>query len=90
MNEQQPFVRHMFLLLHALVLQIVSDLRLWPWVCPLELGSKKVIWVVTIIPREARAEGPSVARLLNLSGRTCIARRLSRANSSEKYLYIYR
>ena len=31
-------MRHMFLLLHALALQIVSDLKLWPWVCPLVLG----------------------------------------------------
>ena len=30
-------MRHMFPLLHALVLQIASDLRLWPWMCPLLL-----------------------------------------------------
>ena len=45
-----------------------------------------------IIPREARAEGPSVARLINLSGRRPAegrARELSRANSSRTYIYIY-
>ena len=29
----------------------------------------KVYTVILLIPREARAEGPSVARLINLSGR---------------------
>ena len=38
-----------------------------------------------IIPREARAEGPSVARLINQSGRRP-ERSESRANSSEKYI----
>ena len=45
-----------------------------------------------IIPREARAEGPSVARLINLSGRRPAegrARELSRENSSRTYIYIY-
>ena len=41
-----------------------------------------------IIPREARAEGPSVARLINQSGRRP-ERSESRANSSEKYIYIH-
>ena len=42
------------------------------------------------VPHEARAKGPSVARLINLSGGAEGARaELSRANSSEKYIYIY-
>ena len=41
-----------------------------------------------IVPREARTEGPSVARLLNQSGRRP-ERSESRANSSEKYIYIH-
>ena len=46
----------------------------------------------SLIPREARAEGPSVARLINLSGRRPAegrARELSRENSSRTYIYIY-
>ena len=43
---------------------------------------------IAIIPREARAEGPSVARLINQSGRRP-ERSESRANSSEKYIYIH-
>ena len=45
-----------------------------------------------LFPREARAEGPSVARLINLSGRRPAegrARELSRENSSRTYIYIY-
>ena len=41
-----------------------------------------------IVPREARAEGPSVARLINQSGRRP-ERSESLANSSEKYIYIH-
>ena len=41
-----------------------------------------------IFPREARAEGPRVARLINQSERRS-ERSESRANSSEKYIYIH-
>ena len=44
--------------------------------------------ITFVIPREARAEGPSVARLINQSGRRP-ERSESRANSSEKYIYIH-
>ena len=44
---------------------------------------------IQIIPREPRAEGPSVARLINLSAEPKVRAELSRANSSEKYIYIY-
>ena len=43
---------------------------------------------LVLVPREARAEGPSVARLINQSGRRP-ERSESRANSSEKYIYIH-
>ena len=44
--------------------------------------------VLLIKTIEARAEGPSVARLINQSGRRP-ERSESRANSSEKYIYIH-
>ena len=55
------------------------------YVCVQLLRLLAAIDLLKIFPREARAEGPSVARLINLSGRA----ELSRANSSEKYIYIY-
>ena len=42
-----------------------------------------------IISREARAEGPSVARLLNLSGRAGPSRAKPREFERKIYLYIY-
>ena len=42
-----------------------------------------------IIPREARAEGPSVARLINLSGRAGPSGAKAREFERKIYLYIY-
>ena len=41
------------------------------------------------IPREARAEGPSVARLINLSGRAGPSGAKPREFERKIYLYIY-
>ena len=43
----------------------------------------------TYIPREARAEGPSVARLINLSGRAGPSGGKPREFERKIYLYIY-
>ena len=42
-----------------------------------------------IIPREARAEGPSVARLINLSSRAGPSGAKPREFERKLYLYIY-
>ena len=42
-----------------------------------------------VIPREARAEGPSVARLINLSGRAGPRGGKPREFERKIYLYIY-
>ena len=42
-----------------------------------------------IFPREARAEGPSVARLINLSGRAGPSGAKPREIERKIYLYIY-
>ena len=43
----------------------------------------------TFIPREARAEGPSVARLINLSGRAGPSGAKPREFERKIYLYVY-
>ena len=47
------------------------------------------IIIIIIIPREARAEGPSVARLINLSGRAGPSGAKPREFERKIYLYIY-
>ena len=42
-----------------------------------------------LVPREARAEGPSVARLINLSGRAGPSGAKPREFERKIYLYIY-
>ena len=44
---------------------------------------------MNFIPREARAEGPSVARLINLSGRAGPSGAKPREFERKIYLYIY-
>ena len=43
----------------------------------------------TVIPHEARAEGPSIARLINLSGRAGLSGAKPREFERKIYLYIY-
>ena len=45
--------------------------------------------IICLIPREARAEGPSVARLINLSGRAGPSGAKPREFERKIYLYIY-
>ena len=44
---------------------------------------------LNIVPREARAEGPSVVRLINLSGRAGPSGAKPREFEGKIYLYIY-
>ena len=62
---------------------------LWQW--PFFLWIFHLIYDFpdAVIPREARAEGPSVARLINLSGRAGPSGAKPREFERKIYLYIY-